>query len=69
LLPIIDVIAEMRYINPRFTYLLTYLLSTPDFYCFTWITNDFMSTICFYHYCSIGEYTKTKVHISLYILK
>ena len=28
---------------------LTLLLSTPDFYCFTWITNDFMSTICFYH--------------------
>ena len=25
---------------------LTLLLSTPDFYCFTWF---FMSTICFYH--------------------
>ena len=29
--------------------LLTLLLNTPDFYCFTWITNDLMSTICFYY--------------------
>jgi len=28
---------------------LTLLLTTTDFYCFTWITNDLISRICFYH--------------------
>jgi len=39
------------------------LNDTTDFYCFTWITNDLMSTICFFHQCRIDEYTK--VYISL----
>jgi len=38
------------------------LRSPTDFYCFTWITNDLMSAICYYQ-CSFGEYTK--VFISL----